>query len=116
LVVASVEGVLNEMPAMPMPKSDVAQDDAGYSVEVSVDRTLAVDEYEVFSDACLRMAPVVRVDGEHEVRGLVSVDEDTLWVYVHEVGPESYGPVRERAALDLLEDLWRGIHEAAATG
>jgi hypothetical protein len=42
LVVVSVEGVQNEMPALPTAKSDVAQDDAGYSAEVSVDRALAV--------------------------------------------------------------------------
>jgi hypothetical protein len=113
--VATVEGVLIELPAMPLPVLDVAQDDAGYSAELSVERDLSVREFESFSDASLRLSPVVRVDGQHEVRGLVSLDDDTLWVYVHEVGPGSYGPDRERAARDLLEHLWRAIHEAAAT-
>jgi hypothetical protein len=112
--VDNVEDVLTEVPTMPNPVLDVAQDDAGYSAEVSVERDLAVNEYQAFSDACLQLAPAVTIDGEAELRGLVSVDEDTLWVYVHEVGPGSYGPVRERAARDLLEDLWRAIHEAAA--
>jgi hypothetical protein len=113
---ASVEDVLSEVPAMPNPVLDVTQDEVGFSAEVSVERYLAVDEYEAFSDACLRLAPVVCVDGVYEVRGLVSVDEDTLWVYVHEVGPGPYGPAREGAARDLLGHLWRVIHEAASAG
>ena len=113
---ANVEGVLIDVPTMPKPVLDVDQDEVGFSAELSVERDLAVREYEAFSDACRRLAPVVRVDGEFEVRGLVSVDEETLWVYVHEVGPGSYGPAREGAALDLLKDLWRVIHEAAAAG
>jgi hypothetical protein len=112
--VDNVEGVLTEVPAMPVPVLEVAQDDEGYSAEVSVERDLAVNEYQAFSDACLRLAPAVTIDGEQEVRGLVSVDEDTLWVYVHDVGPGLYGPDRERVDRDLLEVLWRAIHEAAA--
>jgi hypothetical protein len=113
---ASLEDVLTELPALPNPVLDVDQDEVGFSAELSVKRDLAVHEYDAFSDACRRLAPAVRVDGEFEVRGLVSVDEETLWVYVHEVGPGSYGPAREGAALDLLKDLWRVIHEAAAAG
>jgi hypothetical protein len=113
-MLSSVIGVLIELPAIPQPVLDVAQDDDGYSAELSVERDLSPHEYEAFSDACLRLLPVVKVDGAHEVRGLVSVDEDTLWVYVHELGPGRYGREQEKAARDLLEHLWLAIHEASS--
>jgi hypothetical protein len=106
--------MLVELPAMPSPALDVAHDDVGYSAELSIERDLAVREFDAFSDACLLLTPIVRRDGEHEFRGLVSVDEDTLWLYVHAMGPGTYAPERDAAARRLLSDLWRAIHEAAA--
>jgi hypothetical protein len=112
--VTTVEDVLIELPSLPQPDIDIAQDDDGYSAEVSVERSLSLDEVNAFSEACRRLAPAIAVDGEHELRGLVSVDDETLWVYVHEVGPGPYGAQRELAAHALLERLWRSVHEAAA--
>jgi hypothetical protein len=112
--VTTVEDVLIELPSLPRPDIDIAQDDDGYSAEVSVERSLSLDEVNAFSEACRRLAPAIAVDGEHQFRGLVSVDDETLWVYVHEVGPGPYGAQRELAAHALLERLWRSVHEAAA--
>jgi hypothetical protein len=102
------------VPALPEPDLDLAQDPDGYSAELSVERDLAIREIGAFSAACLHLRPVACVSGESEVRGLVSVDDETLWVYVHEVGPGKYGPTQANAARDLLEHLWRTVHEAAA--
>ena len=62
---------------MPSPELDVAQDETGYSAEVTLELDLAVSEFDAFSEACLHVSPIVRVEGEHRLRGLVSVDEDT---------------------------------------
>jgi len=111
--VTTVESVLIELPALPTPQSDVVQESGGYSAELSVERELSESERDAFSEAVLRLAPVIRTVGESEVRGLVSVDEDTLWVYVHEVGPGRYGEPQRAAARALAEELWRTVHEAA---
>lgn len=87
MAVASVEAVLSEVPAMPNPVLDVTQDEVGFSAEASVERHLAGHENAAFSDACLGLAPVARVDGVSVVRGL-----------------------------DLLKHPWRAIHEATAAG
>jgi len=105
--------VVNDVPTLPPSHADIVQDSAGYSAEFTVERDLANCEIEAFSAACLQLMPVVSVQGLSEVRGLVSVDDDTLWVYVHEVGPGPFDAGREVAARDLLEHLWTVIHEAA---
>lgn len=112
-ILATVEAVLIDVPALPEPDVDLAQDPDGFSAELSVERDLAIREIDSFSTACLGLAPVATVSGSHELRGLVSVDDETLWVYVHEIGPGVFGPAQESAAHDLLEQLWRRVHEAA---
>ncbi len=111
---ASVEVVLIELPALPQPRTDVVRDVAGYSAEMSVEREVAAHEVEAVSAAALSLMPIVRIDGEHEVRGLVSLDDATLWVYVHSIGPGEYGQDRQDEARSLLEHLWRLVHEASA--
>ena len=112
---ATVEGVLVDVPTIPTPVLDIAQDEEGYSAELSAERDLSAGEYNAISDACLRLGPVTQVNGQHEVRGLVSVDEDTLWVYVHQVGPGRFGPPEEQTARALLEQLWSAVHVAATS-
>jgi hypothetical protein len=114
LALTSVDVVLRELPTMPRPELDVAQDDTGYSAEVTLERHLAISEFDAFTDACLHVPPIVRDEGEHRLRGLASVDEDALWLYVHAMGPGRFGPAQDAAARDLLADLWRVIHEAVA--
>lgn len=103
-----------DVPALPQPDVDVFQDSEGFSAELTVERDLDIREIDAFREACIRLMPVVSVDGQSQERGLVSVDDDTLWVYVHAIGPGRYDSVRESAARDLLAHLWTVIHEAAA--
>lgn len=109
----TVETVLIEIPGLPQPRTDVVRDDAGYSAELSVERELSDHEVGVLGEAALRLRPVVRIDGAHESRGLVSVDDDTLWVYVHSIGPGEFGVDRQMTARALLEHLWELVHEAS---
>ena len=110
---ASVDLVVIGRPALPSPHSDVALDSEGYSAESSVEYALADQDVAAFTEASRRTSTVVWVEGRHQARGLVSVDEGTMWVCVHSVGPGSYGAEQERLASRLLEHLWTSVHEAA---
>ncbi|MEI6361428.1 MAG: hypothetical protein WCP95_04785 [Actinomycetes bacterium] len=110
----TVESVMLELPAMPELVQDVVQDAEGYDMELSAERRLSALEAESFGAAVLSMSPVVRVDESKRARGLVSVDDETLWVYVHSVGPGRFGPEEEAESRELLAELWREIHEAVA--
>jgi hypothetical protein len=44
----------------------------------------------------------------------VSVDDETLWVYVHAVGPGPYDAVAEVGARSLLQRLWTDVHRSAS--
>ena len=79
-------------------------------MELSAERSLSAAEYDSVSDVCLALVPVMRSTGDHEMRGLASVDEDALWVYVHSVGPGLFTPQHEAAARELLGQLWRDVH------
>jgi hypothetical protein len=107
-------GVMLELPTLPDLQLDVVQDVEGFDVELSAERQLNVVEADLFSSAVLTLAPVVRSEGDRLARGLVSVDDETLWVYVHSAGPGRFGTSEEAEARSLVEELWRGIHEAVA--
>jgi hypothetical protein len=102
------------LPALKNTTWDVLSDDQGFSAEGSAERPLECVELERFETAAAGMAPVVRAYGRVQVRGMATIDEDTLWVYVHAVGPGPYDESAARAAEGVLTDLWRAIHTAAA--
>jgi hypothetical protein len=102
------------LPALTNTTWDVVSEDEGFSVEGSAERALAGDEIEAFETAAAGMAPAVRAHGQMRIRGIATIDEDTLWVYVHAVGPGPYDDGAARAAEGLLTDLWSAIHTAAA--
>ena len=104
------------LPALSNATWDVVSDDQGFSAEGSAERALTGDELEAFETAAARMAPVVRTHGALQIRGMATIDEDTLWVYVHAVGPGAYDESAAQAAEGVLLDLWSAIHTAAATG
>ena len=107
--------MLVEIPPIPSPLLDVAQDVEGYSAEISVERSLQPAESTTFAFAALRLLPVMRVAGQHMARGHVWVDDDTLWVDVQSTGPGRYGTAQQEAARSLLSELWEQVHEIAAT-
>lgn len=102
------------LPALANTTWDVVSDDQGFSAEGSAERDLAADEIASFETAAAHMAPVVRTFGQLQVRGMATVDDDTLWVYVHAVGPGPHDESAARAAEGVLMDLWSAIHAAAA--
>lgn len=102
------------LPALANTNWDVVSDDQGFSAEGSAERALAPDELAAFETAAARMPPIVRGQGELKIRGMATVDDDTLWVYVHAVGPGPYDESAARAAEGALTDLWGAIHTAAA--
>ena len=51
--------------------------------------------------------------GSITIRGMATIDDDTLWVYVHAVGPGAFDEVASAAAEDLLADVWSAVHMAA---
>jgi hypothetical protein len=110
----NVDVVLIELPRLPNPHIDVQQDFEGFSAELYVDRDLGEVEADAYGAAALSMAPYVHVDGPFETRGLVSVDDETLYVYVHAVGPGVFGQAEQDSARALLSALWESVHEAAA--
>ena len=89
---------------------DVVTDVEGFSAEGSLERDLEPSELEAFETAAAEMPPVVRMMGELRVRGMATVDDETLWVYVHVVGPGSFD---DDALRQTLENLVR--HAAPAT-
>jgi len=92
---------------------DVVSDDEGFSAEGSLERVLDLGELEAFETAAAEMPPVVRTVGAVKIRGMATVDDDTLWVYVHAVGPGPFDDDASRAAEGVLTYLWRAIHTAA---
>lgn len=98
---------------LPNVACDVVQDPEGFSAELSVECVLEADQVMAFSVAARAMAPVVDRDGQREIRGLVSLDEQSLWVYVHAVGPGRYDSVVEGASRQLLSRLWDDVHRLA---
>jgi hypothetical protein len=102
------------LPALANTTWDVVSDDQGFSAEGSAERDLAADEIATFETAAAHMPPIVRGHGELQIRGMATVDDGTLWVYVHAVGPGPYDESAARAAEAALMDLWGAIHTAAA--
>lgn len=93
---------------------DVVSDVEGYSAEGSVERDLDVSELEAFETAAAQLPPVVRDAGPIRIRGMATVDDETLWVYVQAIGPGPFDDAAAAAADEVLADLWAAIHTAAA--
>ena len=106
--------MIDVLPTLPEVTWDVVLDGDGYSAEASAERELSMDEVAAFETASARLRPVVRVGVDREIRGMATVDDTTLWVYVHALGP---GPCDDSVAGEaqgMLVDLWRTIHMSAA--
>lgn len=93
---------------------DVVSDVEGYSAEGSAERALDPSELDAFEFAGAHLPPAARAVGPVRIRGMATVDDDTLWVYVHTVGPGPFDGTSRREAEDLLAELWSAIHTAAA--
>jgi hypothetical protein len=102
-----------DLRALPDPVSDLVMDAEGFSVELSVQRELTGAEASSFERAAIGMPPVLSMAGHREIRGLVSVEDDTLFVYVHELGPGPYDQAAADAARAALVTLWDDAHRAA---
>lgn len=108
--IATVEDVVTDFFTLPDPTCDVVEDPEGFSAELTVECELEPLQSVTVSAAVLEMEPVVEIDGQREIRGQVSVDDETLWLYVHAVGPGSYNPNAGAAARHVLEQLWDDMH------
>jgi hypothetical protein len=106
--------VIESPPASAETAWDVVAEAEGFSAEGSLERELGVDELADFETATAELPPVVRDVGPIRIRGMATVDDETLWVYVHAVGPGPFDDRAAQAAERVLGDLWRAIHEAAA--
>ena len=93
---------------------DVVAEVEGFSAEGSAERDLDASELPAFAAAAAQLPPAVRSVGSITIRGMATIDDDTLWVYVHAVGPGAFDEVASGAAEDLLADLWSAIHMSAA--
>ncbi len=93
---------------------DVISDVEGFSAEGSAERDLEPHELEAFETAAAQLPPVLRDVGQVRIRGMATVDDETLWVYVHAVGPGPFDAAASRAAESARADLWSAIHTAAA--
>ena len=102
------------LPAVGDCSWDVVADVEGFSAEGSVERDLEPSELVSFETAAARMPPAVRTLGAVRIRGMATVDDEALWVYVHAVGPGPFDENAAEAAEELLADLWTAIHTAAA--
>ncbi len=111
---ASVTGMSTVLPAIGGYAWDVVSDVEGFSAEGSVERDLEPRELAAFETAAAQMPPVARSHGPVRLRGMATVDDETLWVYVHAVGPGHFDAAASGAAEELLTDLWSEIHTAAA--
>ena len=113
--VATVRVMSLVLPPLPEPTLDVVEDPEGFSAELSVERELSLEEIDAFEQAAASLPPVVLAESGRQFRGMATIDDDVLWVYVHATGP---GPCDERAlarARDLARNLWSSIHSAAAS-
>jgi hypothetical protein len=108
--VATVKDVVTDFFTLPDPAFDVVEDPEGFSAELTVECQLEPRQSMTVSAAVLEMDPVIEVDGEREIRGQVSIDDETLWLYVHAVGPGAYDPNAGAAARHVLEQLWDDLH------
>ena len=102
------------LPAPAETTWDVVSEVEGFSAEGSAERDLDSSELPAFETAAAELPPVVRAVGSTTIRGMATVDDDSLWVYVHAVGPGPFDEVASLAAEALLTDLWSAIHMAAA--
>jgi hypothetical protein len=93
---------------------DVVSDVEGYSAEGSIQRDLDPTELADFEAAAAQMPPIVRTVGPIRIRGMATVDDETLWVFVQAVGPGPFDDDASQAAEEALADLWGAIHTAAA--
>jgi hypothetical protein len=91
---------------------DVVQDEAGFSAELSIEWPLRVEEVEAFESAASHLQPTVSNRDRHVIRGLVSVDDEALYVYVHATGPGQYDAAAASSAQAVLDDMWRLVQEA----
>ena len=107
------QGVASEISTPPRPVCDVVQDEAGYSAELSVEWPLEVNEVAAFEDAASGLPPTVSSRDGQVIRGLVSVDDETLFVYVHATGPGRYDTAAAASAEQVLDGLWRLVQEQA---
>jgi hypothetical protein len=93
---------------------DVVLDGGGFSAEASAERDLSPAELAAFEAATARLRPVVRAESGNELRGMATVDEGALWVYVQAIGPGTCDEAIARAAREMVADLWHSVHIAAA--
>jgi secreted PhoX family phosphatase len=93
---------------------DVVLDGGGFSAEASAERDLSPAEVAAFEAATAQLRPVVRAESGREIRGMATVDDGTLWVYVQAVGPGSCDDAVALEARQMVADLWHSVHIAAA--
>ena len=112
--VITVVGMSTVLPAIGECAWDVISDAEGFSAEGSAERDLEPHELEAFETAAAQLPPVLRDVGQMRIRGMATVDDETLWVYVHAVGPGPFDAAASRAAESARAELWSAIHTAAA--
>jgi hypothetical protein len=106
-----MDGSLPPLPDVPL---DVVQDDEGFSAELSIDRELSFREMAVFEAAAVHLPRVFRTEGQRRFRGMATIDDETLWVYVHVTGPGRCDQSAADGVRDMAAGLWTSIHAAAA--
>ncbi len=98
---------------LPVLEWDVVEDPDGFSAEIVVDRPLGALELEAFSQA-VRELPLIEAHvADVDLSAAAIVDEGTLWLSVHAVGPGRCESAVSAAAEELLRDRWHEIHEHA---
>lgn len=103
---ASVVGMAHDAKDLLDISWDVVQDVEGFSAEATVEHEMTISEAERMTEVAGHLAPAVRESGSLHVRGSVTIDDSSLWVAAHVLGPGRFDDTAREAALRMLDELW----------
>ena len=101
------------LPAIPELTWDLIEDPEGFSAEITADLELSPAEIDAFHRAVTEAGQVVEIVHEAEVRGAAILDEDTLWLVVHAIGPGRFDRTVASVADEVLRQQWNAVHLSA---
>jgi len=111
----SLTAMPRALPPLPEPILDAVEDIDGFSAELRIELELPLEDVEVFASVIDRIPPVSRAEGKRTYRGMATIDEDTLWVYVHTTGPGRCDQGAWDGSRALAAELWNSIDAVLAT-
>jgi hypothetical protein len=108
--------VQTDVPAAEIVISEPMVDIAGFSVELSSDRSVTADERVRLAPGAYAFRTTMLTRDPYDTQCLVSVDDDVLWVSLFITGPGQFDAAVSQFAEAWFRDLWDAVFLAGRPG